>query len=115
MFFSLDPIIRYYLKLIQSLLLHAITTTLSSQYRMGIGWTTIYSAQILLIRKTDAVNGLRNPLLLNSWKTSLPFVQILNPNGSHWVVASTIGCSAGCVQGDRRSKKQNSVYAAADQ
>ena len=28
----------------------------------------------------------------------LPFVQIFNPNGCHWVVASTIGCSAGCVR-----------------
>ena len=61
----------------------------------------IHAAQILLTKlDIGAVGGLMNPLLLNTWwePPALPFVQIFNQNGSHWVVASTIGCNAGCVR-----------------
>ena len=57
----------------------------------------IHAAQILLTKLDNgAVGGSMNPLLLNTqWEPpALSFVQIFNQNGSHWVVASTIGCSA---------------------
>lgn len=46
--------------------------------------------------------GFKNPLLLhqkNFPSTSKePFLQISNPNGFHWVVATNTGCDAGSVR-----------------
>ena len=60
----------------------------------------IHSAQLLLVRQADGkFTGFNNPLLLkNLPPPDLPFIQIFNASGCHWVVASNIRCDAGTVK-----------------
>ena len=82
-----------------------ISLTAAEQSAIIIGkWlddSVIHGAQLLLERQTwGKITGFKDPLLLHRKK--LPsasqckqlFVQIFNPNGHHWVVATNIGCDA---------------------
>ena len=57
-------------------------------------------AQELLKRQFRTISGLQTTLFLSRLKETLPAtncVQVVHCRGSHWIVASTIGCSTGEV------------------
>jgi len=57
-------------------------------------------AQAILRRQFDKVLGLQSTLLQSRLRAPLPAtgaLQILHSRGNHWIVASTVGCSAGEV------------------
>ena len=57
-------------------------------------------AQVLLKRQFKSLSGLQSTLWLTKLKEPLPAtgsVQVLHTRGNHWIVASTVGCSAGDV------------------
>ena len=57
-------------------------------------------AQELLKRQFKNLLGLQSTLRLTKLKEPLPAtgtVQVLHSRGNHWIVASTVGCSAGEV------------------
>ena len=67
-------------------------------------------AQALLKQQHNTISGLGSSLLLPSVKSPLPTpsLQIMHCRGNHWLVVSTIGCSAGAV------KVYDSLYSSLD-
>ena len=67
------------------------------------GWLNdnhINLAQELLKRQFKNLSGFQSTLLLSKLKEPLPAtgtLQVLHSRGNHWIVASTLGCSAGEV------------------
>ena len=67
------------------------------------GWLNdnhINLAQELLKRQFKNLSGFQSTLLLTKLKVPLPStgaVQVLHSRENHWIVASTVGCSAGEV------------------
>lgn len=57
-------------------------------------------AQEILKRQFKTLSGLQSTLWLTKLKEPLPAtgtVQVLHSRGNHWIIASTVGCSAGEV------------------
>ena len=69
-------------------------------------------AQAILRRQFDKVLGLQSTLLQSRPRAPLPAtgaLQIIHSQGNHWIVASTVGCSAGDVM------VFDSLYSSVDQ
>ena len=67
--------------------------------KAGWQWHSLCSTAAYL-PADGKIGGFNNPLHLNKSlpPSELPFVQILNANGFHWVVAFNIGCDAGTIR-----------------